>query len=507
MGGNYSKSIYNQLMDVMNRLDVMESECKDNRKEIASLNAEVQSLRKENYRLKEELVVVKTENKILREENASLRKENQLLKNDNERMKRILNNDSTNSGMPPSTEQAGKAANTYNSRKATKNKIGAQSGHKGNHLSKADVEKKIRDGVLKHRLKEIGIWGREYVTRYCLDLEVETVATEIRIYADEKGKFQIPEEYKADVSYGDTIKAVASFLYSEGVVANDRIALFINSLSGDALSISTGSIYSFCGRFAEKCSQLRPAMENMLLNSEVVCTDGTTITTNGKQTYIRNVSTQDCVVYYSCEKKKLETLKKIRVLKEYTGTLMHDHETSLYHFGNRHGECNVHLNRYLQKNTEETGNLWSNNMKQFLIGMDHARKERMREGITAFSEEQLSRYEGRYDRLVAEGRERNKKTKGRLAKQEENKLLNRLEKYKTNYLLFLHDFKVPFSNNMSEKDLRICKNREKMAGGFRTEKGRQMYCDIISFIETVKRKKQNIFRSIKALMNGTPVIG
>ena len=59
---------------------------------------------------------------------------------------------------------------------------------------------------------------------------------------------------------------------------------------------------------------------------------------------------------------------------------------------------------------------------------------------------------------------------------------------------------------MSEKDLRICKNREKMAGGFRNEKGRQMYCDIISFIETVKRKKKNIFESIKALMNGTPVI-
>ena len=85
--------------------------------------------------------------------------------------------------------------------------------------------------------------------------------------------------------------------------------------------------------------------------------------------------------------------------------------------------------------------------------------------------------------------------------------MNRLEKYKENHLLFLHDYKVPFSNNMSEKDLRICKNREKMAGGFRTGKGRQMYCDIISYIETVKRKKRNVFESIKSLMNGTPAIG
>lgn len=45
-----------------------------------------------------------------------------------------------------------------------------------------------------------------------------------------------------------------------------------------------------------------------------------------------------------------------------------------------------------------------------------------------------------------------------------------------------------------------------MTGGFRNGDGRQMYCDIISFVETVKRKKKNIFESIKALINGTSVI-
>ena len=96
--------------------------------------------------------------------------------------------------------------------------------------------------------------------------------------------------------------------------------------------------------------------------------------------------------------------------------------------------------------------------------------------------------------------------KGRIAKKEEKTLLNRLEKYKTNHLLFIHDFEVPFSNNMSEKDLRICKNRQKMAGGFRNEKGKQMYCNIMSFVETIKRKKLNIFQNIKSLIQGTPVI-
>lgn len=506
MGGNYEKSIYNQLMDVMERLDAMESECKKSHKEIKSLHAEVKSLTKENTQLKEELADMKAKNVTLIEENAALRKENQLLRDDNERMKRILNNDSSNSGAPPSTDQPGKAANTYNSRKPTKRKAGAQPGHRGSSASKADVEKKIQEGVMEHRIKEIGDLEKPYVTRYCLDLDIKAVATEIRIHVDADGKFHIPDEYRADVSYGSTVKAIAAFLYSEGVVANDRIGTFINSLSGDVLGISTGSIYHFCRSFAENCTKIQPIIENAILNSREVCTDATVVTTGGMQTYIRNFSTKDSVLYCSCAKKDLETLEGIKVLKEYAGTLIHDHETAIYHFGTRHGECNVHLQRYLLKNTEETGNMWSHNMSMFLNGMNHARKEQIRKNCRSFTQGQQENYESRYDAIIAEGREQNKKTKGRIAKKEEKALLNRLEKYKENHLLFLHDFAVPFSNNMSEKDLRICKNRQKMAGGFRKEEGRQMYCNIMSFVETVKRKKLNIFQSIVALIKGTPVI-
>lgn len=55
------------------------------------------------------------------------------------------------------------------------------------------------------------------------------------------------------------------------------------------------------------------------------------------------------------------------------------------------------------------------------------------------------------------------------------------------------DFDIHYSNNMSEKDLRICKSRQKMAGGFRTEGGREMYCDITSCIEMMKRRGLNIY--------------
>lgn len=212
------------------------------------------------------------------------------------------------------------------------------------------------------------------------------------------------------------------------------------------------------------------------------------------------------MLYCSGGKKDLDTLAGLPILSRYTGILTNDHETALYHFRTGYGECNVHLGRYLCKNTEETSNRWSHDMEMFLKGLDHARNERKRHGATSFHMQQLERFSLRYDELVEQGYEANRATRGRLAKKEERALPNRLVKYKKSHLLFLSDFRVHYCNNMSEKDLRICKNRDKMAGGFRNASGREMYCRIMSFIETVKRRGLNIYQSIMVLMEGEPVI-
>lgn len=506
MGGNYQKDLYKQLMEVMAKVDSLEAGQKQDHKEIKSLTLEAASLRRENTALLGEVSSLKKENAVLTEKCRVLERENVLLRNDNERMKRILNNDSSNSSNPPSKDEGTKPANTYNGRKPTSRKPGAQKGHKGSGLSKAAVEEKIHRGIYRHRLEEVGTPGRPFITRYRLDLDVNVVATHIRIYADDAGKFQVSPELKGEVTYGESIKAIAAFLYSEGVVANDRLCMFLNSLSGDSLDISEGSIYHFCRSFGDRCSQACHAIENDLLNSAMVCTDATTVSTDGKQTYIRNFSTENSVLYCSSEKKDLDTLGGFPLLDKYTGILIHDHETALYHFGTGHRECNVHLGRYLRKNTEETSNRWSHNLEVFLKSLSHVRNKMKSHGAKAFRREQLERFSRRYDELIADGYRSNAGTRGRLAKREEKALLNRLVKYKANHLLFLYDFRIHYSNNMSEKDLRICKNRDKMAGGFKNASGREMYCRIMSFIETVKRRGMNIYQSIIALMKGRPVI-
>ena len=60
---------------------------------------------------------------------------------------------------------------------------------------------------------------------------------------------------------------------------------------------------------------------------------------------------------------------------------------------------------------------------------------------------------------------------------------------------------------LSERDLRKVKNRQKMSGGVRDESGRDMFCSILSFIETCKRRSLPVFQSICAALNDGPLMG
>ena len=484
MRANYEKGLYNQLMEVMERLDTFE---KEHKQEVTLLNEEITELKKENKHLREE---------------------NQLLRNDNARLRSIINNDSSNSSLPPSTDQkSGKPANAYNSRTKTERKVGAQKGRKGTTLTKECVEKKIRSGKCRHEIQTLGnISTRKYITKYIVDLKAETVITELRIYADEQGKYDIPAQYHSDVTYGENVKALAVTLYGEGVMSNDRIAAFLNSASGDVLELSEGSIYGFCKKLALNSAESIAHLESNLLNQTVIATDATTVTVNGRQNYIRNFSTNETVVYHAMNSKSMDALREIDFLCKYSGLLLHDHETALYHFGTDHAECNVHIIRYLRKNTEETGNKWSDEMISLLCDMNKTRKNLIEQGIAGFSEEKLNMYELQYQNLITKGRRENQKTSHKYAKSNEKTLLNRMEKYIHNHLLFLHNFSVPFENNISERDLRKAKNRQKMAGGFRKESGHRMYCSILTIMETLKRRNMGIIENIKQLFMGTPAI-
>ena len=224
-----------------------------------------------------------------------------------------------------------------------------------------------------------------------IDLRVQPVIREIRIYQDAEGKYQIPERFRSEVVYGPTVKSLAVDLYSEGVMSNDRIAAFLNDASDGCLELSEGSVYGFCRKFSDLSKKEIHKLEEHLMDQPVVATDATTVSLNGKQSYIRNISDEKTVVYYGMEKKTNAELDRLPFFNHYTGTLLHDHETSLYQYGTDHAECNVHILRYLKKNTEEAGNQWSEELSSTLSEMNRERKVQKEEGKEQFSDKKKER--------------------------------------------------------------------------------------------------------------------
>ena len=488
--------LFHQWEEAEERAEKWEKTAREERKQhewaISDVRAE---LRREMAEMRKELTGKIEE---VSEENEALKRENEMLREDNERLKSIINNDSNNSSKPPSSDQKpNKRANEYNGRKRSGKKRGGQTGHKGRALSKEDAEELIRSGKVKHEVIDVnrGKGRAKYISRYEYDIETRTVVREYRYYEDEAGKCHIPTEQRTAVRYGDGLRTMAVALYDIGVMSIERIREMLNAMSGNVLRISDGAVYKFIRGFSEAIEPDLKAIETDLANQKVVQTDATVVTLNGAQSYIRNFSTSKSVLYVGMDRKNLEHMKKVPFLSRFTGTLVHDHETALYHFGTGHGECNVHVMRYLTKNSEDTGNTWSGEMKKLLSEMNRERKKLIAQG-SIFSDDQIADYEARYTQIIYTGRQQNTTTRPKWARKDELALLNRMEKYSENHLLFLHRIDVPFDNNMSERDLRKCKNRQKISGGFGIAQGRNMACRILSFVETCKRRSLNVFVSI-----------
>ena len=521
MGGNYTKDIYKQLMEVMQRCDSLE---KDLRSVKVSSNAQIRSLNNEVTHLDSKCNKLETENAALRQEvdgltkeNISLKRENSLLKEEILHLNSVSDNNSDNSSLPPSSDEkpSRKKANEYNGRTSSGKKTGGQKGHPGTMLSRELIEERIKSGRLEHTVENwVGgtpvsdaqaIPDTDYISHYIVDLEVRPVAKELRFYADPEGNHHIPPKYLSEVIYGDTVKILAVDLYSEGNVSLERTQDLISSLSGRAITVSQGSIFHFLKQFAAMGEQSLKQIELELLKEQALCTDATYTSTDGVRSYIRNFTSDHAVRFYPMDSKTIEAHEGIELLSMYDGILMHDHETAMYHFGKGHAECNVHLLRYLRKNSEDTGNTWSTDMIRLMTDSNNRRKELLGKQ-EFFTAEEAARITEEFKSLLAKGYEQNQKTQHKYAASEELTLLNRLTKYQGCHLLFLYDEKVKFHNNDSERDLRKCKTHQKMSGGFRKESGIKLYCDIMSIVETCKKKGMQVYETIGSIFAGKRAI-
>ena len=484
-----TNDMFKQLEEISIKLDKSLDKINEQSLTIYDLNLTIKNLNKE---IKE-----------LKEKNNKLIEENEKLKNQN-------NKNSNNSSKPSSTNNVTPkkktGANLYNYRVKTGNNKGGQLNHQGHNLSKKDVEKLIKEK--KVEVKEIihyikGNSKRKPLVKYRYELEFKPYIEKHIFKYKENAKEELPKEFYTDVTYGSSIKSLSVHLNCYNVVAYDRLSDFFSMISNNILNISNGTLVNFLKEFGKKSERTVTNLENNFLNGITGYTDETGAKFNKQKIYIRNYSNEKNVVYKIHKNKGHKPIIEDDILPRFCGGIMGDHDTALYSYGSRNYECNIHLGRYLMELMENIPDTkWPFLMYDLIFRMNNTRKIAIEYGLMKFSDNKIKEYNKEYDDILKLAKKENKKIKSSYYKSKKaNPLYNRLLKYKQNHLYFIEDFNIPFDDNLSERDLRIFKNKTKISGGFRSILVAQDFANALSVIKTSIKRNINPYDTIKSIFN------
>ena len=97
------------------------------------------------------------------------------------------------------------------------------------------------------------------------------------------------------------------------------------------------------------------------------------------------------------------------------------------------------------------------------------------------------------------------KRRGRQKQSPAKNLLDDLLQRADQVLAFLDDLSVPFTNNLAERDLRMAKVQQKIAGTFRSDAGASAFCRIRSYLSTMRKQGHPMLTALAAVFAGTPL--
>ena len=123
------------------------------------------------------------------------------------------------------------------------------------------------------------------------------------------------------------------------------------------------------------------------------------------------------------------------------------------------------------------------------------------------------RFAAEYRRIIKAGMRANPpppatqtRKRGRRKQSKPRNLLLRLASRWREVLAFMYDFRVPFTNNQAERDLRMMKVQQKISGTFRSEDGAVAFCQTRSYISTIRKNGGNVIEALTSVFAGNPIV-
>ena len=507
MSTNYGLLLEKDYFELSKKLDKKSDEYKQLKYEYDLLNSKYQTkCRQVKYADK------KAEEKykpILKEKDEKIEK----LQAELERLKGLLNNDGTNSGIPTSKTSMNKKKVIPNSREKCDRNKGGQLGHKKHkleHFSDEEVTEKVYHNLeicpdCGGKLEKIDETYKDELSFRVVPIKRRHIYNQYECEScHHKVHEEIPVRLKEDNQYGGEVQALALTLTNEGNISMNRIRKIIKGITHNEIDMSEGYIAKLQKRASNDLEKFNEDVYQELLKQKLLYWDDTVIMINTKQSCLRFYGNEKIVLYKAHEKKDKAGLDKDGILNSLDKSVkvMHDHNkvnyNSEYSFSNI--ECNEHLKRDLQKCHDNTGHEWCLKLKELIKKTQHDRKLR-----EAFDEEYLSQFDCSFNDIILDGIEENNANKKCHYYQKEMTLINRILDYKENYFMWLYDFSIPYDNNVSERGLRGVKTKMKISGQFQNIENARYYANIKTYIEVCYRNGLNPTDALIELMNNHPI--
>lgn len=431
-------------------------------------------------------------------------------------LKNKLAKNSRNSSKPPSTDGYAKPS-PKSLRNCTK-KNGGQQGHKGGTLKQVKnpddritLEASCCDNCGTSLDSERVL---SQVKRQVFDIPQMFLGV-LEYLAEVKGcpkcgkvvTAEFPAGVSGSVQYGQNIKALAAYFNNRQFLPLDRTCETLEDLFGHR--VSEAMVIESTKSLADCVKPANEVIKGQLLDVEVMNNDETGLRLNGGNYWLHVASTDRLTHYGAHRKRGKDATDAIGILPRFDGISVHDHWAPYYNYDCEHALCNAHQLRKLTFLYERRKQKWAQQMIELLLEIKSAVDLAGAQGI---GPPEVWEYEKRYEQIVREGLKYNPLPKSgfkrdmNLEKRDTLNMVERLRDYKTEILRFMHDSRVPFDNNLAERDIRMMKVKQKISGCFRTVEGMEDFCEIRGYVSTARKNGVRAFEAIQRAFEGDPFV-